>query len=86
MSISNRTMHHLSALLAYGPRPLADLFAYKKFRWINTPEDVAFIRSLFERENVRGLLYRRMYKAFLIAAKERGLRIDAAKRRMTRRM
>lgn len=86
MSISNRTMHHLSALLAYGPKPLADLFAYKEFKWINTPEDVACIRSLFERETVRGVRYRRMYKAFLIATRERGLRAGVAKRHVARRM
>ncbi len=86
MSISNRKMHNLSAWLACGPRPLAELFAYQEFRWINTPEDVAFIRSLFERETDRGVEYRHMFKAFLMAVKERGLRSCVTKHGIARRV
>ncbi len=77
MSISNRTLHNLSAPLVSGHMPLADLYAYKRFLWINTPEDVVCIRSLFAREPASAEC-NRMLRTFRKAAKKRGLSVYLA--------
>ncbi len=72
MSIQHREFLDRSAPVA-GGMSLRDMYAFKKFAWLRTPEDVRYVAELFRAYPIEDAQYEPMRVAFLAEVTRLGL-------------